>query len=248
MIHIAETVCTGSIEGFLSPADIEQLAGVMAAHLADASPSLYGAGRRTSIHEIPGHSAAQAMDVYEPAGRIEITTVPDAAEQILACAFNRARTAITRIMPSVTGCRPWTYVEYGPGQHITAHLDGIAVDPLGWPRQIAGISVVILPCGDGGGFYVETCSSDLLWDRRMADTAGGYAAGMWLARDGADGSAGWFREAARTRWSTNPAPGTALVYGSQLAHGTIPVREGRVTKFISWLTADSPASQDSGAL
>jgi hypothetical protein len=247
VIHIAETVCAGSIEGFLSPAEIEQLAAIMAEHLAGDSRSVYGVGRKTSIHEIPGHTAAQAMDVYEPAGRIELTAIPGTAERILAGAFGRARTAIARIMPSITACRPWTYVEYGPGQHITAHLDGIAPDPLGWPRQVAGISVVIQQCGDGGGFYIETCSSDLIWERMIGDAEHGYAAGMWLARDGADGSARWFQAAARTRWTTDPAPGAALLYGSQLAHGTIPVRSGRITKFISWLTADGPARQGGGA-
>jgi hypothetical protein len=34
-----------------------------------------------------------------------------------------------------------------------------------------------------------------------------------------------------------PAPGTALLYGSQLIHGTEPVTCGRVAKFISWLIA-----------
>ena len=43
--------------------------------------------------------------------------------------------AIRRAMPAITTCRPWTYVEYRPGQYITPHVDGIAPDPYAWPRQ-----------------------------------------------------------------------------------------------------------------
>ncbi|WP_424921996.1 hypothetical protein [Streptomyces sp. wa1] len=42
----------------------------------------------------------------------------------------------------------------------------------------------------------------------------------------------------RTRWNVRSALGTALLYGSQLAHGTEPVISGRVAKFISWLIAE----------
>ncbi|WP_229843573.1 hypothetical protein [Streptomyces chryseus] len=199
----------------------------------------FGGDRRTSIHEVPGHSCEQAMAIYEPAGRIEIPAIPEAAEKLLGDAFERARPALSRVMPSITLCRPWTYVEYGVGQHITSHLDGIAPDPLAWPRQIAGISVVITQANTGGDFYVETSSSDRLWNGQTPNPAvNGYAEGMWLAHDGADNSAPWFQQMPRTRWSVAPAPGTALLYGSQLAHGTLPVTTGRVAKFISWLVAE----------
>jgi hypothetical protein len=61
---------------------------------------------------------------------------------------------------------------------------------------------------------------------------------MAFAHDGADNSSPWFAAMARTRWSAAPASGTALLYGSQLAHGTTPVQSGRSRKFISWLFAD----------
>ncbi|MFJ4674060.1 hypothetical protein [Kitasatospora purpeofusca] len=243
MIHIAETVGVGSIENFLDPAEQLHLATLMHDVLTAADAIRFGNERRTSIHEIPGHSHKQAMAVYEPAGRVEIPGIPQEAEKILQDAFERASPALARVMPSITVCRPWTYVEYGPGQHITSHLDGIAPDPLAWPRQIAGISVVLTQADAGGDFYVETASSDRLWYRRAPDPAvNGYAQGMWLAHDGADNSAAWFRQMPRTRWSVAPAPGTALLYGSQLAHGTLPVTAGRYAKFISWLAAEHPRS------
>ncbi|MEV4560890.1 hypothetical protein AB0K51_28375 [Kitasatospora sp. NPDC049285] len=239
MIHIAETVGFGSVEYFIDPTEQSHLTTLMNDFLAAQDRARFGSERRVSIHEIPGHTAEQAMAVYEPAGRIEIPHIPDEAEKLLQHAFERARPALARVMPSITTCRPWTYVEYGPGQHITGHLDGIAPDPLAWPRQIAGISVVITPAEVGGDFYVETASSDQLWNTQPTDASDhGYADGMWLANDGADNSATWFQQMPRTRWSVDPSPGTALFYGSQLTHGTLPVIQGRAAKFISWLTAE----------
>ncbi|MBT0774151.1 hypothetical protein KIH74_34720 [Kineosporia sp. J2-2] len=242
MIHIAETVGIGSIENFLDEEERLHLAKLMTEVLDSAEAGTFGAKRRTTIHEIPGHDEQQAMAVYEPLGRVEIFGLPEAVENILQAAFERSRPALARVMPSITHCRPWTYVEYGPGQHITSHLDGIAPDPLAWPRQIAGISVVVSEPEAGGGFFIESTSSEQLWNRPLPQTDNnGYADGMWLAHDGADNSSLWFQTMPRTRWSVEPAPGTALLYGSQLAHGTHPVSAGRIGKFISWLAADATA-------
>ncbi|MEU8132156.1 hypothetical protein [Streptodolium elevatio] len=239
MIHVSETVTLGSVEGFLTDGERARLATVMDAFLGTEERVRFSDGRTTSIHEIPGHSHERAMAVYEPCGRLEAPHIPAEVEQVLQGAFDRARPALSRVMPSITACRPWTYVEYGPGQYITGHLDGIAPDPLAWPRQIAGISVVISEAEAGGAFYVETSSSDVMWSTRLDEAGGhGYADGMWLAHDGADHSADWFARLPRTRWTVRPAPGTALVYGSQLTHGTEPVAKGRVAKFISWLIAE----------
>ncbi|WP_431728098.1 hypothetical protein [Verrucosispora sp. TAA-831] len=240
MIHIAETVAVGSVEGFLDAEERDRLAAIMNGFLTNEARARFGARRATSIHEIPGHSSQQAMAIYEPAGRIEVPRIPDQAENLLQRAFDRARPALSRVMPSITACRPWTYVEYGGGQHITGHLDGIAPDPLAWPRQIAGISVVISEAEAGGAFYVESTSSDRLWNDRLQHDAQehGYADGMWLANDGADHSADWYIAMPRTRWSVTPAPCTALLYGSQLTHGTDPVTRGHIAKFISWLIAE----------
>lgn len=237
-IHLAETLAVGSIENFVTSAEIADLDTIMTGHLTRVGIESFGTARTESIHEIPGHSAARAMAVYEPAGRVEVREIPSAAEEILQSAFKRASVAVGRALPSVTVCRPWTYVEYGPGQHITAHLDGIAPDPLAWPRQIAGISVVIQAPETGGEFHVETTSDPTLWTGKIPGPASGYVAGMHLARDGADFSADWFTTMPRTRWTAEPGPGTALLYGSQLAHGTKPVLAGTSRKFISWLAAE----------
>ncbi|MBC8091186.1 MAG: hypothetical protein H7Y15_04455 [Pseudonocardia sp.] len=236
MIHISETLLIHSVEGFLTTSEINQLRGGIDTLIDRNGPRRYDADRETTMHAIPGYTPAQAMAIYEPLGRLEITDLPDDVAVVLGNATERAMPIIRTAMPAITSCRPWTYVEYRYGQHITPHIDGIAPDHRAWPRQIAGISVVIDAAVDGGDFYVETTGSPALWSRRDVN-AHGYAAPMSLSHDDADDSAEWFRAIPRTRWTVNPGQGTALLYGSQLTHGTEPVRQGRARKFISWLIA-----------
>ncbi|MGF6889393.1 hypothetical protein ABIA39_008858 [Nocardia sp. GAS34] len=239
LIGLGETLAVSSIEGFLTTTDDQHLVAIMDEHLAEVGRADFDHNRSSSIHEIPGHNARETIAIYEPAGRLEIRDIPAAAEKILQDAFDRARPHLASILPSVTSCRPWTYVEYRPGQHITPHVDGIAPDPRDRPRQIAGIGVGIGARSEGGKFYVQTTADPRLWDTRLPVDVPGYAPGMLFAHDGADNSAPWFRSMARTRWTVDPDPGTALVYGSQLTHGTHPVTAGRARKFISWLFADT---------
>lgn len=238
LIGLTETLTVGSIEGFLTHREAADLTAIMDEFLTNTPRSVFGTRRKTSIHEIPGHDTAEAMSIYEPAGRLEITEIPTAAEQLLQQAFTRAHPILASTLPSVTSCRPWTYVEYGAGQHITAHIDGIAPNPQCWPRQIAGISVSIGELGHGGDFFVETTSDPRIWNEACS-VGDGYDPAMRFAHDGADNSSDWFRSMPRTRWSVAPAAGTALLYGSQLTHGTHPVTGGHARKFISWLFADN---------
>ncbi|MFD4943565.1 2OG-Fe(II) oxygenase [Streptomyces sp. NPDC058409] len=237
MIHIAETLTVSSIENFLTPDEVHTLTEVMNDVLGDDGIRRFDTERATTLHSIPGHTTQQAMAVYEPVGRLEIHPPPEAAEKILAEAVERALPALRRVLPAFTACREWMYVEYGPGQHITPHVDGIAPAPTDRPRQLAGISVVLQSAKDGGEFFVETTSHPALWsDQQPGD---GYHPAMAFAHDGADHSADWFHNMPRTRWNVAPAPGTALLYGSQVTHGTEPVRTGRECKFISWLISET---------
>ncbi|MGW0731797.1 2OG-Fe(II) oxygenase [Streptomyces sp. NPDC002851] len=238
MIHIAETLGIHSVEGFLSPLHMDELAQVMDRTLTKRGRSHFDADRRTTVHEIPGHSSAQAQDVYEPAGRVEMTDIPAEAAALLDQTLDAAMPQLTRALPSVAGHRPWTYLEYGPGQHITPHADGIAPDPLTRPRQIAAATVTLNTPYTGGAFYVETTGSNTLWTPDRTITTTGYASGMRFIHDGTDSSSPWFRTMPRTRWTTTPAPGTLAVFGSQLIHGTEPVESGRVRKFLTLLIAE----------
>ncbi|WP_236241542.1 2OG-Fe(II) oxygenase [Streptomyces sp. CC228A] len=239
MIHIAETLSIRTVEGFLKPDETERLSLIMDDALGSPGRDRYGTDRRTTIHEIPGHSPAEAQDVYEPAGRIEMTDIPYEASVLLDQALKLHMAAITRTLPSVTGHRPWIYLEYGAGQYITPHADGIAPNPLARPRQIAAATVTLTDIHDtGGAFYVETTGSDAIWTADEAPPESGYAPGMRFAHDGTDMSSPWFRNMPRTRWSVAPSPGTLVVFGSQLVHGTEPVRTGRVRKFLTLFVSE----------
>ncbi|MEU2026214.1 2OG-Fe(II) oxygenase [Streptomyces sp. NPDC016469] len=233
MIHIAETLTVSSIENFLTPTENATLLAIMDAALGEDGRRRYDTERTTTLHSIPGHTAEQTMEVYEPAGRLEIHPPPEAATTILTQAVNRAMPALQRALPALTSCRDWMYVEYGPGQHITPHVDGIAPHPDAPVRQLAGISVVLEHAQEGGEFFVETTSDPTLWSHQHGGH--GYHSAIAFTHDGADRSADWFRTMPRTRWNVRPAAGTALLYGSQVTHGTEPVRRGRERKFISWL-------------
>ncbi|WP_338672583.1 2OG-Fe(II) oxygenase [Streptomyces sp. SCSIO 30461] len=239
MIHIAETLSIRTVEGFLTPTEIERLNRVMDDALGPLGRDQYGTARRTTIHEIPGLSRAQAQEVYEPVGRVEMTAIPYEATALLNQALKHHMAAVTRTLPSVTGHRPWIYLEYAAGQYITPHADGIAPDPLARPRQIAAATVTLTDTHDtGGAFYVETSGSDASWAADEAPAESGYAPGMRFVHDGTDMSSPWFRAMPRTRWSVTPAPGTLVVFGSQLVHGTEPVRTGRVRKFLTLFVSD----------
>lgn len=235
MIHVAETMAVHSVEGFLVAEETAELLTAMT-----GSPTHDLAAAAEFQHTVPGLTEREVRAVYEPLGRLERTELPATAAAILDRATARALPAINQVMPSITTWRPWVYIEYGPGQYITSHVDNIAPDPRQWPRQVAGISVVIDPAAHGGGFYVETTGHPDMWDTTPLADLPGYHQPIRIARDAADNSSDWFHDMPRTRWTVDPPPGTALLYGSQLTHGTLPVVTGTCRKFISWLVTDQP--------
>ncbi len=246
MIHIAETLSIHTVEDFLDAHEVRQLNDLMDIALAQQGRESFDGARTSTIHEVPGLTPDQARVLYEPAGRVEMTDVPAAAQAILDTALERSHPLITRGMPSVEDHRPWIFLEYQAGQYISAHADGIAPDPGTWPRQIAAASVTIELAPDGSGsFYVETSGSEAPWTPPLPETRANYAPRMRFTSEGTDSSSAWFRAMKRTRWTAQPAIGTLLLFGSQLIHGTEPVSAGRVRKFLTLLTAETPAPHGS---
>lgn len=183
------------------------------------------------------------MAAYEPHGRVEITPLPATAEKILADAVDRALPAVRRVFPSARRGEAWTYLEYGPDQHITAHIDHpVEVQPESAGRSnepaeigeveiaddgahVVGLSILLSDDFEGGDFVLETSSSPELWrDDRPEFT-----------REGADHTSDWFPAVATTKWRARPSLGTAVLYGTQLIHGTDPVRQGCAKKIIGFL-------------
>lgn len=89
------------------------------------------------------------------------------------------------------------------------------------------MSILLNDDFSGGEFYIETCGSAELW---------GKNSDSFTIKGGADYSTAWYRQLPRTRWVCQQTKKTALLYGSQLTHGTNPVISGHVKKIIGFAT------------
>jgi hypothetical protein len=196
-----------TVEGFLTAEETAQLTKVMDAYLAQT-----------------GWVPDRPSDGLVP---------PEDAQEILAAATERALPAIRRVFPSVAGFDPYLYHDLGPGDRIDAHLHGIGDHS---PRRVARVAFHLQEPVRGGEFFIETCSSDAVWTDRTAGPDSPFAAGMRFAREighGQETEAAWLDAVPRSRWTSTPPPGTAVVYGAQLIHGVNPVVEGRLRKLIT---------------
>lgn len=222
-----ETILSYSVEGFLTLDEADTICVEMDAYKRQLSEDKRVAGEGNSIHTVKDMTVSEAVALYEPNGRVEIRPLPPAVDKILDAAVERRMADLRRAYPSVSTVGPWFYVEYGPGQHITPHADQYKNKAYPEHPKVAGISLQLNDDFTGGEFFVETCGSPRLW---TADDEGNEV----LIRR-ANESSEVFRSLPRTRWLARSATGTAYLYGSQLVHGTEPVRDGRVRKVISWL-------------
>jgi hypothetical protein len=224
-VLLGETLGVASVEGFLDARARAEILAEMQLHLATLPE------RTGSVHSVPGLALDDVLAAYEPAGRTEVTELPEAVVATLDAAADRAMPALRRTYGSAVSAGEWIYLEYGAGQYITPHID-YAVDdgaPDGTPDppHVAGIGVPLNDDYNGGEFFVETSASAELWQDDARDR---------IVR-GADGTSSWFAAIPRTRWTCRPAAGTAITYGSQLTHGTLPVQSGRIRKIIGFLSA-----------
>jgi hypothetical protein len=243
-VRVSESLGLFSIETFLTVEEVREILEIIREHSASLSPDeLHETERATSVHSVPGVSLTATMAAYEPHGRVEITPLPATVQKILADAVERALPAVQRVFPSARRGAAWTYLEYGKDQHITAHIDHpVELQPDGKGDQnapaaigevqiedegahVVGLSILLSDDFEGGEFFVETSSAAELWrDDRPEFT-----------REGADYTSDWFPGVATTRWRVRPALGTAVLYGTQLIHGTEPVRRGHAKKIIGFL-------------
>lgn len=235
---MGETLGLFSVERFVSRDDIDDILSRMERHKATLPPNLLSATRRTnSVHSVDGLSLEATMSAYEPAGRVEIEPLPEEVVAVLECALDRAKQAVMRVFPSASRGGEWIYIEYGPGQFITPHVD-YALESLPTAGDgpagglfdhsdvhVSGLSIALTDDYTGGEFFVETSAAPELWRRDRPHLVAG----------GADHTSDWFPRTARTRWTTRPTAGTLLLYGSQLVHGTLPVTRGVARKIIGFL-------------
>ncbi|MFF7024842.1 hypothetical protein ACFY97_28015 [Streptomyces klenkii] len=216
MIHLTETLAVHTIEGFLTPDETSRLTKLLDDHLV----------------------ATGWVPERPRAGMVP----PEAAQEILMAGIERAMPAIRRVFPSVAGVTPWDYHDLGPGDRIDPHLHGVH-EPDKRPQRVARVAFHLQEAERGGQFYVDTCSSDAVWTDRTAGPGSAFLPGMRFARDIADDAgpeAAWLNDVPRTRWTSAPPAGTAVVYGAQLVHGVETVVEGRLRKLITNLLDGPP--------
>lgn len=223
----SQTLLAYSVEEFLLPEEIRSIARSMQRFMESEDRDFRAGADSRSVHRIDGRDTAEAVAVYEPAGRIEVTDVPPEVIAILDDAFARTLPRIRRAYPSVSKRDCWIYLEYGVDQHITAHADYAENEDRPDQPKIAGLSIVLNDDFEGGEFFIETTASSDIWQPEGGDRI----------VPGANESSDWFRSMPRTRWVARPKAGTALMYGSQLIHGTTPIRSGRARKIIGFVTA-----------
>lgn len=232
-MRLNETLAISSIEHFLTPSEIERVIALVDDHKAGVPDALWRAtGRAKSVHTVPGLSREATMAAYEPAGRVELEPVPTGVRDILGEAVERWLPALHRVVPSVSNGGEWIYLEYAQGQFITSHVD-YAIDMLTHPdgslghadAHVCGISLALTDDHSGGEFFVETSGASELWREDHPH----------LIADGADHTSVWFPRTECTRWTAHSAVGTALLYGSQVIHGTLPVSGGVAKKIVGFL-------------
>ncbi|MDT0454028.1 hypothetical protein [Streptomyces hesseae] len=216
---MTETLAVQTVEGFLTPDETEQLTKFLDEHLAATG--------------------------WRPARPSDGLVAPGEVQEILAAGVERALPAVRRVFPSVTTATPWDYHDLGPGDRIEPHLHGVeeGMDAAGGrPQRVARVAFHLREADEGGEFYVETASSEALWTDRTAGPGSAFLPGTRFAREishhaGPEATAALAR-VPRTRWTSAPPTGTAVVYGAQLVHGVATVRAGRLRKLITNLLSE----------
>lgn len=223
MSYPIETLLPFSIENFLSEDEVGRILDLMDAYKSANPERLQAGAKGLSVHRDPALSIEEIVAHFEPRGRLDINTVDLPAEviDIAESAYYRRIEDIRRHYPSALGPGGLTYVEYGPGQYFTAHIDGAA-----W-LQVGGFGVTLTSDFEGGEFCVETCGSGRMW---MVEANGETSLAPFASH-----RSEWYRNLPRTQWTTRPKKGDAIFYGSSLTHGMKPVTEGVLKKLIAFI-------------
>ncbi|WP_394849966.1 hypothetical protein LZC95_21235 [Pendulispora brunnea] len=231
---LGETLATHSVEGFLSDDEIAKVLSSMDTLKERLRPDELQAGLNgQTVHNLGplALNAKQTVSVFEPNGRVELSQLPESVLDLLDTAFYRRIEDIRRVYPSVAWAREWTYVEYGPGQLITSHVDSVGLPGNVAPRKAGAFSITLADDFTGGEFYVESCGSEQVW---MPNAASPRTVPFAAYNND------WFRSIPKTRWTTRASKGTALFWGSQLIHGTNPVKSGVAKKILGFIEASTP--------
>lgn len=225
----AETLIVSSVEQLLTIEESDFVVSRLTALIQSAPPQTFEAARgERSIHGIDGLSTAEVVSVYEPNGRLEVPSVPPEVTALVNRAIERRLIDIQRLVPSVRSIDEWTYVEYRTGEYVSPHVDYAENNDCPDRPKVVGIGIQLNDDMAGGEFFVETTAAPELWNLTGPDAE---------INQVANNHSPWFRALPRTQWRTRAAKGSALLYGTRVVHGTLPVTQGVSRKLIGWLLA-----------
>lgn len=211
MINTSETLAVQTIEKFLTPDETAQVTKIVDDQLATTG--------------------------WTPVRPSEGLTPPEAVQEILTNAIDRAMPVIRRAFPSAHSVAPWLYHDLKPGDKIRSHVHGMG-DPAERPVRLARVVFNLQDAESGGDFYLDTSACEELWTDRVTGSGGVFDPGTRFVHEITARSGPVSLDAiAATRWICRPPAGTTLVYGAQLIHGVTPVIAGRVRKLITDLVA-----------
>jgi len=222
MRSFAPALLPYSIEGFFTDDEVAQVLRSIDAYKAANPGRLQAGAHGISIHQNPNLTVSEVIQVFEPAGRLDINSqhIPRDIVEIAESAFYRHIEDIRRAYPSTHGPFGFTYVEYAVGQYFSPHADGVGTD------EKVGFGITLTDDFEGGEFIVQTCGSNRLW---MRDEAGELRLGPCH-----DSSSEWFRTLPKTEWLTRPKRGNAIFYGGALTHASKPVTRGCLKKLLAF--------------
>ncbi|MBD2470941.1 hypothetical protein [Nostoc sp. FACHB-145] len=219
---IEHTLGVHSVENFLTFDEVQTLQELVSyTSLLEAACDTQHL--KSSVHTLPGQAAQNVARLYSPNGRGEMQAVPSDIDAILTEAFNRNLTKICTVYPMARMNSKWILVSYSSGQFIVPHVDLPDLNSIG-RSKIAGLSVLICAPEKGGAFFIETTATNHIWRGQCP---------VWSVTPGEFNSN--FRETQRTRWICAPRVGDALLYGSRLIHGTLPVLNGIAIKALTFI-------------
>lgn len=189
-------------------------------------------------HDIAGPAAplihhmdveGEAIDLgrlYEPKGRTHVVASL-ATNRFLDRIAYASLSLLASWLPGDFVLTPWYLFSYREGQFIIPHADGAEYPTDPSRRQLAALSIWLDCPDEGGQFYVATCPFSNDWTHRDGEPL----------RVGLDPMSSNYDYSAAPRWHLSNFPaGSAVLFGSEVVHGTEPVIRGSALKALSFLT------------
>lgn len=209
-----------TLPALLDPGDVEKISAAVRSRLNAAEPIV--------VHTPDTDDPADGLALmYEPRGRAEGLAGPELDRQIDEIVMRRLKEE-NAWLPDSFSLSPWFMFAYEAGQYIIPHADGSDYTEPD-RKQLAAISITLEKAEAGGEFFVSLAPFTNDW------SLGGHK----RVRTGLDPTSSSYDFSQWPRWIVdNQAPGGAVIFGSEIVHGTLPVTTGRALKILSFVTVE----------